>query len=909
MMYRTFDDVLSNTPAISLGVHREISDEVSITDVLIDGDACQLRFADSITVNRDIDLRNNTSYKIMSMRVRPNQSVVCALEIIETSVCKELGVDWSCSQSVLDRYDPTRPRLEIRFELDRSSGTIKTLLFDDRDTVLNTAEKPWSFDLLYDYMGNRTNINAKISFEVLLYPKKKSFKLLPKAKAIQIQPLVEKMATTAQIGDDVLTEFKLGELHPMGSVLVADVYENSYEIKSGPLVNPSIRQVHESIVIFRASLSEDSQKVYFESLDEFLRSIEKTMASKIETGKLEFYPTVSGRDVQFRFDEKKTLILNEDGTQCTSQDLLERTNRVSVDFTAELQVNIQRGRYSIVLRAKKITLLESSIADLEKWNGSMSVSKATPVGVNGNCYGSLTSEDGQPLHFSSDFSSPDIKKIGNSLVILRAKYIRSTQLESLQKFDDVVKDMVPEEARYFSPIRESIIEFTLDPSIVNKVDDILNITNHMNIQFTVDYSYNKTGDRWQLILRAKKVTPLELVAFPTFSGMIDSAVDVGEPRHIGGSIDDPTSGGNYFGSFVVSGEPLVLDTGKVILGPKQSLGQTLDIVRCYPTESGLLDFLKRCDSAMEAEVPRLCDTVGIPPETCNYYSIIRNSSDSFEFRIDAKTRFIGEQSIGLDDTNNGDVVLSLDYSINPSKGRIQPIVKAKYIRLHPKDADLKVPQRSSTGGGASSAIKVTEEFDVSEISFEKPSEEATSRQKFVLLRYKSRPRTFLLDTICLEKEEGQSVGLPPPEYEGNKVCVVLKDSNLGFFKKLDDEMEKRVGEMRELFGLSPNAKLSYSSMINDENGIPSCKFTFELPNQESGKNPTQFFGATGADRLPIENIEDLRKHIKLGTVMSNPVVTVSKVWYDKMKKEYALKFKLISVGLSSQRGVVASGFN
>eukprot|EP00952_Eustigmatos_sp_NYUAD-ZCMA_P002176 9729-Eustigmatos_ZCMA.PRE.1 len=92
----------------------------------------------------------------------------------------------------------------------------------------------------------------------------------------------------------------------------------------------------------------------------------------------------------------------------------------------------------------------------------------------------------------------------------------------------------------------------------------------------------------------------------------------------------------------------------------------------------------------------------------------------------------------LDDTNTAEVVLELDYNMQPSKNRFQAIIRAKYLRLLPYESGLTIPKvavsssSSGSSGGLVTGLPVAEieSFKEGDITFEKPSQdiEKTSMQ-------------------------------------------------------------------------------------------------------------------------------------------------------------------------------------
>lgn len=904
MVSQVLSNVNNTTTNISLGAKREISSDVSMCDILVDGEQTPFRFGKTITVNRDTDLRNNPTYKIVSLRFRIPEEIAASLEDIEKRVSAEVGEDdWLCTPNLVDRYNPTRPSLEVRLEVDRNTGSLKTLVFDSNDKLQNVPGSRWTYDSLYEFLGSRSDVEAKISLEIVFSPQKHSFKILAKAKALQIRPQVERKAVEASLEECAEKPFQFSNFQTIGGTVAADIYNENFEIDSGALLNPSLQKVHESITILRTTLLTPAQKAYFENLDEFLRKNAQTAVEQYCGGspvQLDFFPITSGnQEVQFRFDTKRTTIVNEDGTSVSD---FGETNRVKIVFTPELQVSLQRGRYNAVLRAKQIVLLSPMLTPLETWTeGSVTVGSAAPAGFNGNHYGSLYDGKTQdPLCFVGEFQNPDLRNVTGSLNILRARIKSVEQVNAIKGLEKYVEALKPKEAKYFSPLREddSVVEFTISSGYGGDVYGTINKTNNIRVQFTVDYSHSPDKERWQTILRTRKVEALGLIPFTLPNDVSEGDIGITEPRSVGES-------GTYYGSFLYKGSPLILDVGHMILGGRQTFGETLDIIRCYPVDyEAVSAAFTQCDEVIRKEVGRIAETTGCGEAA--YFPIIRQQGQ-LEVRIDPRRTHYTKQTLEEYETNNAKMVVSIDYSVQPSKNRIQPILKAKYIEVLPRDDSLKIPKTTSGSGGSGSvSVANFTGFSEGEVTFERPSEEQTGRQKYVLLRYKERPQTFQLEDIVLEKEGNQSVGLPPPEFDSNKVTVLLKGKNLEFFQALDEEISSRIKEFREFYDVTGKSKLAYTPIVNEDNDVPSCKFTFELPDAESNKTPTAF--TMGGTPLPINNIEDLRPNIRLGTTLEKPVISISKVWHDKMKKEYSVKIKLNSVGIIP-RNVTVSGFD
>ena len=256
------------------------------------------------------------------------------------------------------------------------------------------------------------------------------------------------------------------------------------------------------------------------------------------------------------------------------------------------------------------------------------------------------------------------------------------------------------------------------------------------------------------------------------------------------------------------------------------------------------------------------------------------------------------------------VKLNFEYQVKLTKNQTYEysiLPKIKFIMIIPESNDRADVDPEML------ALKVSEitESDIREnTTFAPAPKEMTKLQNFVRTEWKIKPgRRIRLENIPIEKEdENVYVGLAPPPFDSNKITLVAKDSNLEFFKNLDKVFMEKTTELREILELKKKDKMEYIPILStkDESNLSTFKLTIDLQSDKK----TKFY--VDGKEIEYEDINGLRKYLGLGSVMKNPNIIISKLFYHKIKSCLAVKLKLKSCTVipgntSSKSDYVANG--
>lgn len=879
---------LSNK-VVSLSEFRDVSADLAIADVEIDGRSVGgsdsqsvIRLGEELTITREYDFHVNETYKIVSLRLRLPETLAATIGLIDEDVAKKLpeGVSFT---PLLDNYDPKHPRVEVRLDVDRRTFTLKTLIFD-ADNQPQNATSPWNATDLGNLLGNRASIDVKMSLEVYWNKEKRSAKIIPKATALLVRPFKETYQESDMVG---FSEFKIGELRAVGQQgnMIASVVPQDTVLSSGSLRKLSVDQIYPGLLVLAGELETTDQRQAMETIDTFLKNAQEEVFTN-----LQYYPLKN--QPEFRLDKTRTTITDQDGKSVSDPTLI-LGKVVNVQFAPEVSINKDKGRYQAILRARAINVVGVDTKDAKmrasEYTGPFTTGKAKQFGFAGNSYGAVA--DGSV--FTDVFYCPEIRQVA-SLVLLKAR-VAAPCSDFFESVDEAVGALAGEGARHFKALRDGTdVEFRIDGKTQKPAS--FAETNRVEIEFTVEYSISADRSRLQTILRAKRISLLEPGEPPKRKPVQSLSMDeldlvaLTPPKAV-------SDGGCYFGSYTVDNKPLTLNIGKIYYGKPQQVGATLVTLRCTPADlQGVSEGLGRIEQVFPENEADLLEATGAG--ALKSYPVFDN--DSLEVRLGNMTQYIDG---GLEDSNCAELVVSVDYSLQPLKERFQTILKARSITILPREEDgplQKTHTSSDRLGLPIASVNLREEA----ITFEVPPAETMTKQKYLLFRYEGKPRSFLLENILLQREENQGVGLPSPEFESAgspKLTVIIKDNNLSFFQRLDELLESQLPSIKEGLGLPANSKLSYNAIVNDGNGVECIKLALDIGN---GKNPTAFYMRDRDHSLSLETIEDLRPFIKLGITLADPVVTISKLWHDKIKREVAVKLKLNSVVLIPSGPVV-----
>jgi hypothetical protein len=344
----------------------------------------------------------------------------------------------------------------------------------------------------------------------------------------------------------------------------------------------------------------------------------------------------------------------------------------------------------------------------------------------------------------------------------------------------------------------------------------------------------------------------------------------------------------------------------------------------------ILDAFKNIDQWMldnkeQIEEKTQLSNLSYRPLVREWVSKAGNHGCSSEIRFLVKKEGAGYHTIFFDEDNNeikfknfedlekqvgyktsAKVRLILDYQVIPRKNEYSVLPKIKFIQLQ-KDTNS-----GPTVDPELLALKVNE-IDLNtvkpNISLVKGEEEMTKGQKFMRIFWGEKPgKRFRFENFTIDKHDKEDiyVGLAGKEYENNKITVIMDGANLEFLNKIDEVIREKLPELRDGFELTKKTqKLEYVDIVNKSKELPLVKFTIDMNPEKR----TKFY----VDKTLVEweSIDDLRKHITLGTEFKNPNIILSKISYIAGKKEAYVQLKLKSCTLipskSSRTEYVNSG--
>jgi hypothetical protein len=941
---------------------KEVNPELALADVFIDGNpGTSIRLGGDLLVQRDKDLNINDNYNIVSLRLHLTKPLADAIAAIDKQMEKEMpGFKYT---PLLDTYDPTNPRLDVRLDIQKHNKTLQTLVFDGCNKPKN-KDAQWTVEKFSEFLSDRAVVDAKLSLEAFVFPGRRAYKLLAKAKSLLVRPCYDLTLPSISWGDvlseNILTETTpwQGSFYPNGpSMSSFSVSLCAQTITSGPMWDMEVVDVRPSGTLVRSSLKTDEQFSGITALDTFFGNT--TIAEKVATCLVplgvkdistpSYQPLLEGKTIQFMVNNTSKL------------------HPENIIFASELYYSKNSNTYSIYLRVvdgghdndtapssspSSQMLLPPSCSEWEK-EMILGTPRATSTG---NSYGSMTTttdktktvilSTGVVLH-------PEVRRITGDMVVLCVTLPKECQVNFFKKLDKLVAEewstVYGQHYTSFPVFRDGVVEFRLEVSrtgkgglrtqiissasqspvrTVEELSSLMTSSLGVNVVFTIEYSLNIQRQRFQLMLKAQQVHVCDNVD-PNLFSMITKVLGVQDiipngdkiqlspPREIG-------DGTCFFGNVIYEDKPLIFDLGVVHYkqgDALQMITDNLTVFRCVPVDSDMSsNLLTLIDNAFKKNKEELINITDAA-DGLQYYSI-QKAAPLIELRCDNRIKM----NNGFNETNTAQLTVSIDYSVQPLKGRLQAIVKIKKIKFLPCVPDAVIPDMplsnstSSGEGGGGPPMKVTaiEAISGEDITFEKPTEADTSRQKFVLFRYQGKPRLFELDTIILQREGDQSVGLPSQEFAaatGNKLTVILTGDNMKFFKMLDEVMTTKVKEIKSLYELSDKQKLAYHEIVREDHDVPCCKFVLELDGEttmtsaedntggfKKKASPTSFYMNDKNHPVVFTKLEDLEKHMRLGSILKEPVIAVSKVWYDKQSKEYHLRLKLKSCILGGYSG-------
>ena len=232
------------------------------------------------------------------------------------------------------------------------------------------------------------------------------------------------------------------------------------------------------------------------------------------------------------------------------------------------------------------------------------------------------------------------------------------------------------------------------------------------------------------------------------------------------------------------------------------------------------------------------------------------------------------------------VQFRVDYVINPDKNR---------LTLNPKILEMVITrdmENPATPGPAMLTLKVadlvaSDDFP-SRVTLEEPTDEGmTSRQHFARVFVDGKPPVIELEDITLTKDSNdQSLGLPHPDYEDDKITVPARGANLAFIRRMDTLLEGKNAELKKMFGAKK--KITYVPSVKGDETFSSIKFTMDLSKPDK---KTRFYDT---DNKPIEyqSNQDLEEYFSLNSTIKKAKLVISKVWFDKKNNQFSMKLKL-----------------
>lgn len=809
---------LAAVSAVQVGDLKEVRPDLFISNVTCDG-AEVLQLGVPTRIYPDTDVRNNKQFKIFSLRLRLPAEDIAKLKLIDDAIRKEYpAYEYT---AIIDEYDPARPRIEVRLDIDKANSFVRTLVFGTENTLLN----PLSSDDLMAYMGDRALIDGKVAIECFVNPEKKTVKTILKTKALLC------VSQGAQQAVRTLNPDRLhrGVTYPDGTT---DILHPALCVKLGEA--PAFTRKGTDIVCCVPSLVSENTAPGITISEEII--IDSTTKLCTRTGE-------AVNDIM--------------GLKISDLDIYV-VPLFKGDVLSWIATRIEMTGVSPV-----------TYPSLKEWDRQVSF-----TGLGEKMFGYVTDGKGKRLTLNTGpVLDPETRSPYPGLTLLRVRLLEGWQREALSYLDENTRAMMPTpDYLYYPSVKDGCLELRLP-----KGCQVPSETNHVDILFTVEYNANPTTKRGQMIPRILAIHPLEKRDRYTTRLGADDVITTTPPRTI-------RDGSCFFGNFVLTdGSPIVLDMG--ILHYDSSvvteLASSVKVYKCFVNDDNSRKVLTAADDYVRENITSLAETTDSP--NLNYYSCLR-ANDIVELRVDSRTT-VGGGSIA--DSNSMRVQACLEYSILPLKERMQAIVRARDVQVLPRDEEWQ-PSRKSDDQ-VTSGMDVKEANDAGGITFESPPADSTARQKFVLFRYKGKPQSFRLEDMVLEKQEGQSVGLSSPDYEGNKLSVIVNGENLRFFRWLDEAIQSKIDDVTGLMELptKEKKKTSFRSIIRDDNEAPVVKFTVALPD-------TTFYLGDQHHALTCATLDDVRPHVKLGTTIASPIISVSKVWYDKMKREVSVKLKLKS---------------
>jgi hypothetical protein len=240
------------------------------------------------------------------------------------------------------------------------------------------------------------------------------------------------------------------------------------------------------------------------------------------------------------------------------------------------------------------------------------------------------------------------------------------------------------------------------------------------------------------------------------------------------------------------------------------------------------------------------------------------------------------------------VQFRVDYVINPDKNK---------LTLNPKILEMVITrdmENPATPGPAMLTLKVadlvaSEDF-ASRVTLEEPTDEGmTSRQHFARVFVDGKPPVIELEDITLTKDSNdQSLGLPHPDYEDDKITVPARGANLAFIRSMDTLLEGKNAELKKMFGAKK--KITYVPSVKGDDTFSSIKFTMDLSKPDK---KTRFYDT---DNKPIEyqSNQDLEGYFNLNSTIKKAKLVISKVWFDKKNNQFSMKLKLKAAQLLPQ---------
>lgn len=799
------------TDPVSLGSPKDVNPTLSIVPLEF-GAQPVVHLGDPF---RLIDTHSNARYHIASLRLLVPASIADTIREIDSSVAGALGAVYpgvTITSPLLDRFDPSRPRIEIRVDVDRQSGIVRTMLFGKDNKVLNQTDT-WMPDRLFDVLREGGFASAAVSVECFVNPETKTARLVMRARSLLFCPTSRESAVSSV--EDPSFFVSMG--HTYGDGL--------RDLVTPPLVVDDIQAVADKVQAVVSSIPALSYLTVDTTIDLPPSTILYDGEQQVPGG----VAVVIGRNVQLKV---------------YARPLIQGDTLVWRAVCAEALDPVSSIEYPL----------------LADWTGGGALHD-----------GHILDDRGLPLILrTGPVINPEIRTPHPNISLLRVLLPSVEQRTAAAKLDDLVKKGSTASEKYFTSFRDGCL---FELRLPKGAAALPSGTNQVDVVFAAEYSANES--RSQLVPRVISVQAMEPTTGHTEWSGDASAVSFTPPRPIG-------DGGCHFGMFLVDGAPITLDLGVVHFDSVRELGPKTRLYRCT-LEDGAKGaaVLAAVDAHAREKLDDLADATDAAKLA--YYSILRDGV--LEVRVDHRTVLSGGD---IASSNKGRITATVEYSVMPLKERMQAIVRALNFCVQDRDDSWKAPATALVEG-----IAVQEAIgDLSEesVTFEVPSEDATARQKFLLFRYRGKPQSFQLDDIVLERSDLQRVGLPSPEYEGSKLTVIVDGSNLSFFRSMDEVLNSKLEEMKDAMSIpqKERTRAVYRPIVSTDNEVPVVKFTLDVPKG------TTIFSATTGKPLECNTLDDLRPHIRLGTVFSKPVVNVSKIWYDKKERECSVKLKLKS---------------